>query len=107
MPVYEYRCKGCYRTHEFEHGFHDERPTSCPACGGELARVFHPVGLVFKGSGFHRTDYSGESRSESAPTEPKAAESKPSEGKSSEATTSEAKSGEPKKPAADTKPKSS
>ena len=58
MPVYEYRCKACGKTHEIEHGFHDERPTACPACGGQLARVFHPVGVVFKGSGFHKTDYS-------------------------------------------------
>jgi putative FmdB family regulatory protein len=58
MPVYEYRCKNCGRTHEIEHGFHDKRPTQCPSCGGELQRVFHPVGVVFKGSGFHKTDYS-------------------------------------------------
>jgi putative FmdB family regulatory protein len=57
MPVYEYRCKACGRTSEIEHGFHDERPTTCPHCGGQLARVFHPVGVVFKGSGFHKTDY--------------------------------------------------
>ncbi|MDQ6780568.1 MAG: FmdB family transcriptional regulator [Candidatus Eremiobacteraeota bacterium] len=57
MPVYEYRCKACGKTHEIEHGSNDERPTACPACGGQLARVFHPVGVVFKGSGFHKTDY--------------------------------------------------
>jgi putative FmdB family regulatory protein len=57
MPVYEYRCKTCGRTHEIEHGFHDERPSRCPACGGPLSRVFAPVGIVFKGSGFHKTDY--------------------------------------------------
>ncbi len=59
MPVYEYRCKSCGKTHEIEHGFHDQRPTECPSCGGELVRVFHPIGLVFKGSGFHKTDYGG------------------------------------------------
>jgi putative FmdB family regulatory protein len=58
MPVYEYRCKACGRTFDIEHGFHDERPTKCSACGGQLARVFHPPGVVFKGSGFHKTDYS-------------------------------------------------
>lgn len=57
MPVYEYRCKSCGTTHEIEHGYNDERPTKCPACGGELVRVFHPIGVVFKGSGFHKTDY--------------------------------------------------
>jgi putative FmdB family regulatory protein len=58
MPVYEYRCKACGKSLEIEHGFNDARPTSCPACGGQLVRVFHPVGVVFKGSGFHKTDYS-------------------------------------------------
>jgi putative FmdB family regulatory protein len=57
MPVYEYRCKTCGRTHEIEHGFNDERPSKCPSCGGVLVRVFSPVGVVFKGSGFHKTDY--------------------------------------------------
>src|SRR5215467_12582013 len=60
MPIYEYRCKSCGATHEIEHGFNDERPTQCPACGAQqLVRIFHPVGVVFKGSGFHKTDYSG------------------------------------------------
>ena len=61
MPVYEYRCKSCGKTHEIEHGFNDRRPTECPSCGGELVRVFHPIGVVFKGSGFHKTDYGGSS----------------------------------------------
>ena len=61
MPVYEYRCKSCGKTHEIEHGFNDKRPTECPSCGGQLVRVFHPIGLVFKGSGFHKTDYGGTS----------------------------------------------
>lgn len=57
MPTYEYRCKDCGKIHEVTQGFNDPRPTTCPACGGQLARVFHPVGVVFKGSGFHKTDY--------------------------------------------------
>ena len=63
MPIYEYRCKNCSKVHEIEHRLTDARPTKCPACGGELARVFHPVGVVFKGSGFHRTDYAAKSGS--------------------------------------------
>jgi putative FmdB family regulatory protein len=59
MPTYDYRCKDCGTTHEIQQGFNDERPTTCPTCGGHLVRVFHPVGVVFKGSGFHKTDYSG------------------------------------------------
>jgi len=57
MPTYDYRCKQCGKIHEIQHGFNDPRPTTCPSCGGALARVFHPVGVVFKGSGFHKTDY--------------------------------------------------
>lgn len=70
MPIYEYRCKACGKTHEIEHGFNDERPTRCPACGGTLVRVFHPVGVVFKGSGFHKTDYSGSGAKKTPSGEP-------------------------------------
>ena len=103
MPVYEYRCKSCGETHEIEHGYNDERPTKCPTCGGQLIRVFHPIGVVFKGSGFHKTDY-GKSgvRATSSETsgagggEGKSGDGKPSEGKSSEGKSSEGKSTETK-----------
>ena len=105
MPVYEYRCKSCGKTHEIEHGFHDQRPTECPACGGELVRVFHPIGLVFKGSGFHKTDYGGagtRTPAESKSSDSKTSDSKPAEGASSgdaakaSGTTPAAKPAEPK-----------
>jgi putative FmdB family regulatory protein len=70
MPVYEYRCKSCGKTHEIAQGFNDERPTKCPECGGSLARVFHPIGVVFKGSGFHKTDYGGTARKPAASGDP-------------------------------------
>jgi putative FmdB family regulatory protein len=104
MPVYEYRCKSCGKTHEIEHGFHDKRPTECPSCGGELVRVFHPIGLVFKGSGFHKTDYggasvrsgssgSGDSGGDAKPADSKGGgEAKPSESKPSESKQSDGKS---------------
>lgn len=100
MPVYEYRCKACGRTHEIEQGFHDQRPTTCPTCGGQLVRVFHPVGVVFKGSGFHKTDYSasGVRKDAAAPSgsEPAKTDGKPSDGKPAES-----------KPPAETKPAAS
>src|ERR1700730_17385974 len=98
MPVYEYRCRSCGKTHDIERGFHDKRPTECPSCGGELVRVFHPIGLVFKGSGFHKTDYAGSSGrgGAGAATDGKSSEGKSSEGKSSEAKSSESKSSEGK-----------
>src|SRR5579859_6808922 len=85
MPVYEYRCKSCGATHEIEHGFNDDRPTKCPTCGGLLIRVFHPIGVVFKGSGFHKTDY-GKSgvRASSDSSGASAADAKSAEGKSAE-----------------------
>ena len=102
MPVYEYRCKSCGKTHEIEHGFNDKRPTECPTCGGELVRVFHPIGLVFKGSGFHKTDYAGSGRRPDAkPAAEKsgaasAGESGSASGESAKGTTSESKGSESK-----------
>jgi putative FmdB family regulatory protein len=74
MPVYDYRCKECGTTHEIEHGVNDERPTKCPACGGQLQRVFYPVGVVFKGSGFHKTDYAGKAAQKAGESAPATSE---------------------------------
>lgn len=56
MPTYVYRCTDC--GHEFEavQAIADDALTTCPECGGALRKVFHPVGVAFKGSGFYRTD---------------------------------------------------
>jgi putative FmdB family regulatory protein len=92
MPVYQYRCKSCGKTHDIEHGFNDERPTKCSSCGGQLVRVFHPVGVVFKGSGFHKNDYTSSGlRKETAGT---GAGSEPakSDGKTSDTKQTDAKS---------------
>jgi putative FmdB family regulatory protein len=55
LPRYDYKCKKCHRTFEVAHGINDTIE-SCEECGGEVRRVFHPVGIVFKGSGFYATD---------------------------------------------------
>jgi putative FmdB family regulatory protein len=55
LPRYEYKCKKCDRNFEVTHGIND-KVESCEECGGEVRRVFHPVGIVFKGSGFYATD---------------------------------------------------
>lgn len=65
MPTYEYACKACGEPHEAVQSFHDAPLTECPHCGGELRKVFSSVGVVFKGSGFYRTD----SRSSGTSTE--------------------------------------
>lgn len=56
MPTYQYRCTECGEDLEVVQKFSDEPLTVCPACQGALRKVFSPVGIVFKGSGFYRTD---------------------------------------------------
>jgi putative FmdB family regulatory protein len=57
LPLYTYACGACGQEIEKRQGFHDAPLTTCEACGGDLRRVLHPVGIVFKGSGFYNTDY--------------------------------------------------
>jgi len=56
VPTYQYTCTECGEPHETVQKFSDEPLSVCPACGGRLRKVFSPVGIVFKGSGFYRTD---------------------------------------------------
>ena len=56
MPTYQYACAACGEQVEAVQKFTDDPLTECPACGGKLRKVFSPVGIVFKGSGFYRTD---------------------------------------------------
>ena len=56
MPTYQYTCTDCGEPIEAVQKFTDEPLTVCAACGGRLRKVFSPVGIVFKGSGFYRTD---------------------------------------------------
>ena len=56
MPTYQYACTECGDQLEVVQRFSDDPLTVCGACGGKLRKVFSPVGIVFKGSGFYRTD---------------------------------------------------
>ncbi len=56
MPTYQYTCTDCGEPVEALQKFTDEPLRVCAACGGRLRKVFSPVGIVFKGSGFYRTD---------------------------------------------------
>ena len=56
MPTYQYTCTDCGEPVEAVQKFTDAPLTVCPACGGRLRKVFSAVGIVFKGSGFYRTD---------------------------------------------------
>ncbi len=56
MPTYQYACTECGHTFEKVQSFHEDALTHCPECNGRLRKVFNAVGVVFKGSGFYRTD---------------------------------------------------
>lgn len=64
MPTYEYSCKKCGERLEVMQSFSDKPLKKHKTCGGDLQKVFHPAGLIFKGSGFYVTD----SRSASSST---------------------------------------
>jgi putative FmdB family regulatory protein len=59
MPTYEYACTECGDRTEVVQSIADAPLTTCTVCGGQLRKVFSPVGIVFKGSGFYRTDSRG------------------------------------------------
>lgn len=68
MPTYQYHCSSCGADLEIRQSFSDPSLTVCPECQGSLRKVFNAVGVVFKGSGFYKTD----SRSSSKPAAKKA-----------------------------------
>jgi putative FmdB family regulatory protein len=77
MPIYEYECQVC--------GIHFERKQSvsepavqvCPDCGGKVRKLFFPAGIIFKGSGFYKTDYGSSSSSGSSPSNGSSSKSEP------------------------------
>jgi putative FmdB family regulatory protein len=56
MPLYEYECTSCKNRFEVRQKVTDEPISVCPTCGGTVRRVMHPVGIIFKGSGWYVTD---------------------------------------------------
>ncbi|MFJ9391553.1 FmdB family zinc ribbon protein [Nocardioides sp. NPDC101246] len=67
MPTYQYACTECGHAFDQFQSFSDASLTECPECGGKLRKVFSAAGVVFKGSGFYRTDSrSGSSSSTSS-----------------------------------------
>ncbi|MGB3674758.1 MAG: FmdB family zinc ribbon protein [Candidatus Nanopelagicales bacterium] len=100
MPTYEYSCNDCGHQFDVVQSIHDDSLTTCPNCGGNLRKLFGNVGVVFKGSGFYKTDSRESGKSKKAATAAKpAAESTTSS--SSEGSTSTSKdSSTPAAPAA-------
>ncbi len=76
MPTYQYACKECDHRFEAVQSFSDPSLTVCPQCSGALRKVFSSVGVVFKGSGFYRTDSRDSSKSSTSATPAKTESSK-------------------------------
>lgn len=103
MPTYQYACTDCGHELEAVQSFSDDSLTTCPECGGRLRKLFGNVGVVFKGSGFYRTDSrssssgtsgSGSTSTSTSASEPAAAPASTSgKGESSTSTSSSASSG--------------
>ena len=72
MPAYDYRCPACDRLFEVTRAAGATEEVCCPSCGTAAKRVFTPVGVVFKGSGFHNTDYRAKPKEEGSPAPSKA-----------------------------------
>jgi putative FmdB family regulatory protein len=88
VPTYQYTCTECGEPLEAVQKFSDAPLTVCPACGGRLRKVFSAVGIVFKGSGFYRTD----SRNGASATAPAAKDKDKSSSESSSSSTSDSSS---------------
>ncbi|MGR6914386.1 FmdB family zinc ribbon protein [[Actinomadura] parvosata] len=89
MPTYQYACNDCGEQLEVVQKFTDDALTVCPTCQGNLRKVFSAVGIVFKGSGFYKTDNrSSSSTSSSSTSSASSSSSKSGESKSSESSSS-------------------
>jgi putative FmdB family regulatory protein len=77
MPTYQYACTECGERLEVVQRFSDDPLTECPRCHGRLRKLFSPVGVVFKGSGFYKTDSRTTSTSSKAPASSGTEASKP------------------------------
>lgn len=97
MPIYEYACTACGERTEKKQAFNDLPLEVCPTCGGKLRKLYSPVGIVFKGSGFYSTDAKPKSSADQGDSKPKEKTSKDSPSAGSKA--SESKSKQDSKPA--------
>src|SRR4051794_12993404 len=82
MPTYQYACTSCGEALEVVQKFSDDPLTVCPTCEGRLRKLFSAVGVVFKGSGFYKTDSRAKSSSGSSASKPSEPTAKPSESSS-------------------------
>jgi putative FmdB family regulatory protein len=90
VPTYDYACRTCGNRLEVIHAMTADGPSACPKCGGPLRRILFPAGIIFKGSGFYKTD----SRTSATGSSPSASKSSADGGPSS----TESSGGEPAQP---------
>ena len=102
MPTYQYACTACGHQLEAVQSFADDPLTECPACEGRLRKRFNSVGIVFKGSGFYRTDSrsngSGSSSTSTVPSKSSAAGSTTTDASSNSGSANGSAGGSPAKP---------
>ncbi|NBF00187.1 FmdB family transcriptional regulator [Nonomuraea sp. KC401] len=91
MPTYQYACNDCGEQLEVVQKFTDDALTVCPSCEGNLRKVFSAVGIVFKGSGFYKTDSRSSTSGASTSSSSKSADASSSDSSSK---SSESKSGD-------------
>ena len=92
MPTYSYACTECDNRFDAVQAFTDDALTTCPQCSGRLRKLFNSVGVVFKGSGFYRTD-SRESGGKTAKSDSSTSESTSSAAKPEKSSDSSSSSG--------------
>lgn len=92
VPTYQYACTECEHAFEQFQSFSDDALTTCPECNGRLRKLFNAVGVVFKGSGFYRTD-SRSGSSSSVPASSGASDSGSSSSGSASGSSSSSSSG--------------
>jgi putative FmdB family regulatory protein len=100
MPIYEYRCDNGHQFEVFQ-AMSEDPVSACPDCGAPVERLFHPVAVHFKGSGFYTTDYarkaaksSGDGGADSKPSKEQSTDSKSEAKSEAKPATSSAKSDE-------------
>ena len=88
MPIYEYACTACGERVEAKQSFDDPPLETCEICGGKLRKLYSPVGVVFKGSGFYATDSKKKGSSSGSGSGSSGSSSKSSDSKSESKSTS-------------------
>ena len=100
MPTYSYACTQCDNRFDIVQSFSDDSLTECPECAGKLRKLFSSVGIVFKGSGFYRTDSRSGGSTVSSERKSEASDSRSSDSKPATSEKSKSESSSKAAPAA-------